>query len=81
MEDLSEYLKDKFPEGGEQSFRLYEMAKASEWKLMPRAGGILDQPAYLMRDFEYFMLLETLVELNEELPSSDGLPRVEEMGS
>jgi len=45
---------------------------------LPYAGGLMDQPTYIRKDFAHWYRLQRWHELNEELPSTDGVPTIDE---
>ena len=64
-------------EGGLAAFELYTLARATEWRVLPKAGGWLDQPAWWTRAVAKFLAMEEWLALNDALPDARGLPTLE----
>jgi hypothetical protein len=68
MVDVNNFV----PEGGAKSYQLYELMRASDYVVLPYAGGWLDQPAWYIRDTEAFQLIEEHHSLVNKLPNAPG---------
>jgi hypothetical protein len=55
-----------------QSLRLWELCEASNYALLPYAGGWLDQPQWFTDDVESLLLLAEWHRLNAKLPKLEG---------
>ena len=46
---------------------------------LPYPGSLIDQPTYVRRDLTLFTMLKRFWELNEDLPSVEGLPTLDDL--
>lgn len=72
MKSIERQLEGWCPEGGYQSYQLYELMIESNYAILPHAGGWLDQPAWYLRDVRKFMLMDEYARLNQQLPDAPG---------
>ena len=72
MRDIVEAIKGYVPKGGNQSLNLWELWQ--DTRVLPFAGGWLDQPAWVLDDFNYFDLLHEWHYYNAKLSDATGLP-------
>jgi len=75
---LSENLQDwgtrVFPN---ESFDWYQHYKA--FGTLPYPGSLIQQPTFVRRELTHWMMLEHWHHLNEQLPSAEGIPTLEEL--
>lgn len=51
----------------ERTYRLFTLWELSDYKAYPYAGGLLDQPNWILDDFESYMEITEYNELGKEL--------------
>jgi hypothetical protein len=68
IQQIKKMLDGWQPLGGWESYRQYELMLASNYAVLPYAGGWLDQPQWWLDDVDHFMLMDELMRLNSELP-------------
>lgn len=70
------YIEQKLdkwcPNGGYESYRLYELMLNSDYKVLPWSGGWLSQEKWWLDDVEMFFLNDEWIRLNETLPAAPG---------
>lgn len=75
---LTEALLNWAHEGGMGAYDLYELCRSTDWRVLPVAGGWLDQPAWFTRAVQKFMVMERWIELRDQVTADvTGLPSVE----
>lgn len=75
---LTDALRDWRHDGGIAAYELYTLCKSLDWRVLPVAGGWLDQPAWWDNAVRKFSAMERWVTLNDEMLSdADGLRSVE----
>ena len=78
LNSLNEALQDWGTETyHEVSFDLWTIFDSSGHP--PYEGGVMKWPTYLRRDFAHWYRLQRWHELNEDLPTTDGLPTIEDL--
>jgi hypothetical protein len=64
--ELESILDGWLPQGGMTSYELWQLCKASQYSVLPSAGGWLNQPQWWLDDLLMMMLLEELKELQHK---------------
>lgn len=67
LKDLNDVLSAWLPKSGDVLYQAWTWFKASNYSCLPYAGGLLDQPVWVLNEFAMFDLIEEYYALSEEL--------------
>ncbi len=75
---LTEALVDWKPKAGYTTWKWFQVWEGSNWVSLPFSGAYAEQPTWVTEDFELYLAVKRWNELNNTLPTVEGLPKMDD---